>query len=293
MQLWPANENAFAASFAAVPAGASAQTIAGRGVAELELDALAVRAFREAPADVARAGEGEQPHAFVLDQHVADLAGGAGDDVDPARRQACLLLELGEEERRERRRRRGLQHDGAARGERGRDLVGDEVEREVERRDRADDPDRQPQGQRELSLARRRMRPSAPSRRRACAPRRPRTCRSRRRAAPRRAPPSAACPPRRRRSGPPPRWRSASRRAVRSRIRARSCAGSGSRIARSAASSAPARLGGAALRDAPDDLARERRADVRPVAGLDALAADQERTVGRRRRHARTLIVAP
>ncbi len=29
MQLWPANENAFAASFAAVPSGASAQTIAG------------------------------------------------------------------------------------------------------------------------------------------------------------------------------------------------------------------------------------------------------------------------
>ena len=29
IQLWPANENAFAASFAAVPAGASAQTIAG------------------------------------------------------------------------------------------------------------------------------------------------------------------------------------------------------------------------------------------------------------------------
>ncbi len=29
MQLWPAKENAFAASFAAVPAGASAQTIAG------------------------------------------------------------------------------------------------------------------------------------------------------------------------------------------------------------------------------------------------------------------------
>ena len=29
MQLWPANEKAFAASFAAVPAGASAQTIPG------------------------------------------------------------------------------------------------------------------------------------------------------------------------------------------------------------------------------------------------------------------------
>ena len=63
------------------------------------------------------------------------------------------VLELGEEQRRERRLRRRLQDDGAARGERGRDLVGDEVEREVERRDRTDDADRNAQRERELADA--------------------------------------------------------------------------------------------------------------------------------------------
>ena len=211
-------------------------------------------------------------HALVLDEHVADLAGGAGDDVDPARRQACLLLELGEEERGERRRRRRLQHDGAACGERGRDLVRDEVEREVERRDRADDPDRQAAASTRAFPRPQRTRPSAPSRPRACAPRRPRTCRSRPRAAPRPALPSAACPA----SAADdlgrfllplveqPRGQIEDPRALvrRQRIAHRALGG----IER------PARLRGASLRDATDDFARERGADVGPVARLDALA---------------------
>ena len=57
-------------------------------------------------------------------------------------------------QRRERRLARGLQHDGAAGGERGRDLVRDEVAGEVERRDRSDDADRLAQREAELSLAR-------------------------------------------------------------------------------------------------------------------------------------------
>ena len=102
-------------------------------VAELEADLLLRRALLQAPADAARAGEGDRLHALVLDEHVADLGGGAGDDVEPARREACLVLELGEEERGERRGACGLQHDGAAGRERRRELVRDEVEREVER----------------------------------------------------------------------------------------------------------------------------------------------------------------
>jgi hypothetical protein len=46
------------------------------------------------------------------------------------------------------------------------------------------------------------------------------------------------------------------------------------------------RLGRAALRDPADDLARERRAHVRPRAGLDLLAVDQQRAVLRRRHSA-------
>ena len=48
---------------------------------------------------------------------------------------------------------RGLEHDRAARRERGGELVSDKVEREVERRDRADDPDRAAQREAELALA--------------------------------------------------------------------------------------------------------------------------------------------
>ena len=62
------------------------------------------------------------------------------------------MLELCEEERRERGLRRGLEDDGAAGRERGGDLVRDEVEREVERADRADDPDREAHGEGELAL---------------------------------------------------------------------------------------------------------------------------------------------
>ena len=154
MQLWPANANAFAASFV----GCDLDVGVGgddhrRRVAELELHALPRRALLQLPADVAGAGERDQLHALVLDEHVADLRRGPDDHVEPAGREPGLLLELGEQQRRERRLRRRLQHDGAAGGERGRELVRDEVAREVERRDRADDPDRLAHREAELALA--------------------------------------------------------------------------------------------------------------------------------------------
>ena len=49
------------------------------------------------------------------------------------------------------------------------------------------------------------------------------------------------------------------------------------------------RLGGAALRDAADDLARVGRADLDPVAGLDPLAVDQQLAFGRGGGHAPSL----
>ena len=75
----------------------------GRRVAELEPDALLRRALGDPPADAARAGERDHPDALVLDEHVADLAGRADEDGEPAGREACFLLELREEQRRERR----------------------------------------------------------------------------------------------------------------------------------------------------------------------------------------------
>ena len=155
MQLWPANENALAASSRrrVVEVGVRLDDHRRR-VPELELDALARRPLGQLPADLARAGEGDRAHALVLDEHVAELRRGPDEHVEPARRQAGLGLELREQQRGEGRLRGGLQHDGAAGRERGRDLVRDEVEREVERRDRADDADRPPERERELPGAR-------------------------------------------------------------------------------------------------------------------------------------------
>ena len=154
MQLCPANENAFAAQrVAASSTSASASTITGVALPSSRLTFFFGGPLPDAPADGARAGERDQLDALVLDEDVPDLRRGADDDVQPARGQAGLVLELREEERRQRRLRGGLEDDGAAGGERRRDLVRDEVERKVERRDRADHADRPPQRERELALA--------------------------------------------------------------------------------------------------------------------------------------------
>ena len=63
-------------------------------------------------------------------------------DGDPVLGPAGLEHDLGELERADRRLRRGPQHDRVAGRERRRDLVRDEVEREVERRDAGDRPER-------------------------------------------------------------------------------------------------------------------------------------------------------
>ena len=198
MQLCPAKENAFAATFAAaVSRSASASTMTG-----VELPSSRLTRFRGArsrsfqptplePVNVISA------HPLVLHEDVADLRRGADEDVEPARREPGVCLELGEQERRERRLRGRLEDDGAAGCERRRDLVGNEVERKVERRDRAHDADRDADRHRELALACLRARPSERPRPPACAPRRPPSCTWTSRAPPRPWPPSSAFPPRR------------------------------------------------------------------------------------------------
>ena len=127
-----------------------------RGVPELEVDALAGGSLAKLPADAGGARERDQRDALVVDENVTDLGGRPDDDVQPSGGQAGLHLELGEKQRGQRRLRRRLQHHGAAGGERRRDLVRHEVEREVERRDRPDDPDRHAQRERDLAGACRR-----------------------------------------------------------------------------------------------------------------------------------------
>ncbi len=143
MQLWPAKENAFAASFVAASSiSASASTTTGVALPSSRFTRFFDRALADLPADARGAGERDQLHALVLDDDVADLGGGPDEDVEPARGEPGLGLELAEQEGGERGMPGGLQHDGTAGGERGGDLVRDEVEREVEWGDGADDPDR-------------------------------------------------------------------------------------------------------------------------------------------------------
>ena len=81
------------------------------------------------------------------------VGGRPDDDVEPARREPRFQLELGQGERGERSLAGRLQHDRAPGRECGRDLVGDEVERKVERRDGGDDPERHAHREAQLSRA--------------------------------------------------------------------------------------------------------------------------------------------
>ena len=105
-----------------------------RVVAELERHLLARRLLGDAPPDLGRAGEADVGHVVVGHQRVAHTAARAGDDVEVAGRQAALVeQQVGKRQGRERRLRRGFEDNRAAGGDGGRQLVGDQVEREVER----------------------------------------------------------------------------------------------------------------------------------------------------------------
>ena len=96
--------------------------------------------FADDAAHFGRAGERDLRDAFVLHQRRARLAR-AGDDVDHARRHAGFLAELREVERRERGELGGLQHDGVAHRDRGRDFPRQHQQRKIPRDHRADDAD--------------------------------------------------------------------------------------------------------------------------------------------------------
>ncbi len=90
----------------------------------------------------------------MFDDGVADRASASGDDVEVVGGQAALVDEQGGEgDGAQGRLRRRLEDDGATGGDRRSELVGDEVEGEVERRDRPDDTDRNAHGEPDLALA--------------------------------------------------------------------------------------------------------------------------------------------
>ena len=260
----------------------------GRRVPELEIDALARCALAELPAHRAGAGERDERDARILDDHVADLGGRADEDVQPAGGEAGVVLELREEERREGSLRRGLEDDGAAGRERGRDLVRDEVEREVEGADRADDADREPHRERELALARLRgvhgnhLACELP-----CLDRRHRVGRHRARdldpgglerlARLGRDPARCLVGPLAERTGH-------AHEDVGALVRREGLAHCGlGRVDRRS------RLGGAGLGHPPDKRPVVRRRDLHPVARIDPLAVDQQLALDRGHGHASTL----
>jgi len=130
------------------------------GVVEHDERALAAELERERHAapggaladhapDLGGAGEGDLVEALVPHQCRARAAV-AGDHVEHALRQAGLVRQLGERERREGGVLGRLEHDGAARRERGRHLPRQHQQREVPRDDLATDAHARPA--RELAL---------------------------------------------------------------------------------------------------------------------------------------------
>ncbi len=112
--------------------------------AELEADALeqAARPLRDAAPGVGRARERDHRHVAAVDDRVAHLGPGSGDEVDGAGREARLVHELDEQGRAQRRLRGRLEHDGVAGDQRGHHLPARDRDREVPRGDDPGDADR-------------------------------------------------------------------------------------------------------------------------------------------------------
>ena len=155
MQLWPANANACAASFAAASSmSASGSTITGVALPSSRRTRFFGARCCEAPSRRApEPGEGDQltRSSSTSTSPISDAGptttfsqpgGSPASSSSSASRSADSGVWVA-----------GLSTTGASRRERGRDLVRDEVQREVERADRADDADRAPQREGELALA--------------------------------------------------------------------------------------------------------------------------------------------
>ena len=125
------------------------------------MDVLEVlgRSLEHRDAGLARARERDDGHVGMADDPVPHLAAEAVNEVDDARRHAGLEQQLDEALREHRRVVRGLEDDGVAADERRHDLPRGDRDREVPRRDHADDADRRPDAHVELvrKLGRRRV----------------------------------------------------------------------------------------------------------------------------------------
>ncbi len=121
--------------------------------AQLERDFFLSALLLEPPANSGAAGERHHLQPRIGDQR-ASLLVVAGDEIHLARRHAAFDEHLGEQERGERCFQGRLHDQRVARSHAGRNLVRDEIERKIERRDRADDAEGKPAHQPEMPAAR-------------------------------------------------------------------------------------------------------------------------------------------
>ena len=116
----------------------------GRVAAQLQRDLLLAGTCFQVPSDQS-AGKRQQRDAFVLDQLRGVLVG-AGKNRERALRQVGFGEDLADQQGADRGLRGRLEHERAARGDRRRHLVRDQVQRKVERGDEAAQPDRNAPG---------------------------------------------------------------------------------------------------------------------------------------------------
>ena len=123
-----------------------------RNVPELHVRASQADPRLNVPADTGAPGERIEARGRVFGQPPAELPAGSRQDVEVPARHAGIRQQLGELERTQGCRSGRLQDDAVPARERGGDLVEDRADRRVERRDRADHPDRHAERVREVSF---------------------------------------------------------------------------------------------------------------------------------------------
>jgi len=152
MQTWPAYEKAPTRTRLTAQSRYGVAVDDDAGVpAELEDDLLLPGAFLHPPPDRRAAGERQELEAIVGHHPVTELAGHR-QDADRAGREADAVDDLRDRQHRQRVLRRGLEDDRAAGGDRRGELVGREVQREVERADRGHGSDREAAGDPDAAL---------------------------------------------------------------------------------------------------------------------------------------------
>ena len=103
---------------------------------------IAGRAAQNSAADAGRSRERHLVDVGMIDQGVADHAAGTGDDIEDARRQAGFERQLADPQCGERGQLGRLHHDGAAAGQRRRELPHPDHQREIPGHDDGDHADR-------------------------------------------------------------------------------------------------------------------------------------------------------